>query len=132
MTPADDALVLAVAETWDRQPWEPFSFKIGDRVRIRLSAECAVQFWGPRGVRGHPDGIDGAAGVVTKMGPSNLAPWSDTHPICVTFDEPRMVQIRDGGPPKMAEGNYFAAIELEKIEDSLSLQPSVADEEPGA
>ena len=92
-------------------------FEAGQRVRVRVSPECDVAFWGPHGIRGHPGGIDGAEGVISSAGQSDLAPWSDTHPYCVTFDRPRMVEIGDGGPPKRAEGNYFSGSELTPINE---------------
>lgn len=62
-------------------PWEPWTPKVGDRVRIRFSAEC----------RGHveesnPDAerADGAIGTVIEWPKKKSA----NHPITVAYDAP--------------------------------------------
>ena len=43
--------------------WEPFVWAIGQRVRVRLSAECAFRY---RKGYGHAPGMDGRVGVVEE------------------------------------------------------------------
>lgn len=96
--------------------WEPWKPEPGQRVRIRLSAECDVQFWGPLALRGHPSEFEALTGTVLQPTPyPSLAPWLNTHPYFVELDTPITVQLGDGYFPAPAEGNYFAAVELEPL-----------------
>jgi hypothetical protein len=88
--------------------WEPWRPEIGQRVRVRISAECRED-WG-RGPEGHPSWADGLTGIVVdkpycvqNANPQALA----RHPYSVLLDE-------DG--PGGTYGLRMAAIELEPIE----------------
>ena len=94
--------------------WEPWQPEIGQRVRIRLSAECNVSWCDDRYRDGHPIEADGATGTVVKDRPDPPL-WGATHPYVVVFDEPIVAPLFADGRESMWHGNYFAAIELEPI-----------------
>lgn len=93
--------------------WEPYSFKVGDRVRVRLSGEC---YWeensrwpGSPFEPKHPDGEHGAAGVVLQIWSRELIPSG--HIYAVDFDHGVLVD-----DDRFHHGGLFAAIELEPAE----------------
>jgi hypothetical protein len=112
-TPAtrDDALV-AVADGFDRTPWEPpgLTFKVGDRVRIRLSAECRATFRYRPG-EGHPTFLDGLTGWIIDVYANHPARG---HHYGVVFDERVTVGEYDQG------GEWLSGAEL---------QPAASDDE---
>lgn len=96
------------AEVWE--PWQP---KVGQRVRVRLSAECNMEYSPEtRGVRvskhpvfGHPDVLDGMVGKVISVGL-----YSNHHPYSVHFMD------RYEWLDELWCCHSFAAIELEPVE----------------
>ena len=86
--------------------WEPWTPAVGDRVRVRLSAECPVTW-----THDAPE-LDGVTGWVRETGPLHHFAG---HEYYVEFD--RRVPCRRG-PKRLADVYYgcvFAAIELEPI-----------------
>lgn len=102
MASAPDAVV---------EPWHP---KIGDRVRVRLNGECQLQFpaTAPGRLADH-ESFDGYTGTVVQP-PWNLDPvaiaflGSQGHSYAVKFDP---------GQSTVWAGDFFAACELELLED---------------
>ena len=101
------------------QFWEPVTFKVGNRVRVRLSGECQLEHQqdGPAHRRGHIDRghapeEDGAIGTVLAYRDSPSTDWvaAQGHCIRVEFDD--LVVIK--GHPY--SGSYYAAAELELLE----------------
>lgn len=95
--------------------WEPISFAVGDRVRVRLSAECRMD-WAVPGedfghpiVDGHPSNFDGATGVIDEVG-SGPPAWA-SHPYGVLFAR----RLRCSCGADEAIGGWFAASELEPL-----------------
>jgi hypothetical protein len=100
--------------------WTPPSlprFKVGDRVRVRLSGECdrngKVSLWrGGRWIEteqesNHPPELDGVEGVVVEVREN-----SETgHPFVVMF--PREPYTRSLG---WVESDMYSATELELLE----------------
>jgi hypothetical protein len=85
--------------------WEPWQPRLGDRVRVRLSAECRA----PWADEGHDPRYDGLSGTVAHF------PWSSDwpgHPYTVRFD----VTLPTENPYEVLVGGYFAAIELEPLD----------------
>lgn len=82
----------------------PREFKVGDRVRVRLSAECrrfnGRRLPGDTWLFGHSDACDGLVGVVDTLHDDQYG-----HPIFAVF--------RDLDN----EGGFFEAIELEPLDD---------------
>lgn len=106
------------------RPWVPENarpFVVGDRVRVRLSAECRKRVLvrsvitgkvvNGRGV-GHRVESDGQIGTVIDWLPLFGPPKKRTHNILVRYDHP----IPLGGSQFSENGGGFAAIELELIE----------------
>ena len=93
--------------------WEPWTPTIGQRVRIRVSAECRARWNDSPDCIGHPETFDGRTGVFDEddQGQGHLPPpeTQATHPYGVTFDEPVWFDRYWWG------GGWFAAIELEPI-----------------
>lgn len=100
----------------DAGAWEPHVFSVGDRVRVRLSAECRTEQSGyadclpaRRRITDVPDGhdlsIDGVGGLIER-----LMPTVSGHPYFVRFDAP--VRQAYG----LLAGGQFAGAELVPIE----------------
>ncbi len=93
------------------EPWQP---KVGDRVRVRLSAECNLK-WSTVGLSSgrdygaqrHAPEVDGVVGSVVEQPAFTNAPPG--HPYPVRYDKPLWV-----GFNHVAGGNY-AASELEPL-----------------
>ena len=89
-------------------PWEPRTFKVGDRVRIRLSGECRGRF--RRIATGekiqHRRCSDGCVGRVVDVQRHH------DHPYKIRIDPP----IYDPDRGTYYNGGPFAAIELEPME----------------
>ena len=92
--------------------WEPWTPQVGQRVRVRISAECnieyppdadAVRFSG-HAVFGHPSVLDGMVGKVIS------GFYSHHHPYNVHFSD------RYEWLDKLWCCHSFAAIELEPVE----------------
>jgi hypothetical protein len=93
---------MHVAEIYE--PWVP---RVGDRVRIRLSPECAV---GREQLpRGHDPSIDGALGSVEAV---IAVPHIAGHRFIVIFDFDPALPPEDRDP---LGGGAYAAAELEPI-----------------
>lgn len=103
----DREAVDALADAWDREPdttWQPAGlpqFKKGDRVRIRLSAECRLT--GPKdspagdlGLVGHHGEEDGRSGVVVDSWIPNPHVDAQGHPYRVRRDGPLIDGYRAG------------------------------------
>ena len=98
------------APEWFRQSVHR-DFRVGDRVRVRLSAECqkvplkrsAQAEWGV--TKGHCDWEDGLIGVVRHIRNVDHPATREGHPFSVVWD------IRRDG----YSGAHYAAIELESI-----------------
>lgn len=98
--------------------WAPITFKVGDRVRVKVNPECRIK-GNPgsvvhrKGRRGHLPGENGLTGTVTEVGGRCGSLSLQGHPYEVHFD---------GGILDLGEGvsgccvNY-AAIELIPIGD---------------
>ena len=88
--------------------WEPWTPAVGDRVRVRLSAECPVTW-----THDAPE-LDGAPGYVRNIFPAHE--WQGQgHNYYVAFDPPVHYPH---GPKRIIMpyfGCVFAAIELEPI-----------------
>lgn len=92
------------------EPWTP---KIGDRVRVRLSGECQYSVRlgtsGPA-IQGHSAGEDGVTGTVIEW---PLAAWmrvGQGHDFAVEYDGP----IESEG--LTMRGAEYAACELEPLD----------------
>ena len=108
----------------DTEPryWEPRTFAVGDRVRIRLSPECALRItWAPSGtITGHLEEEDGRTGtVITKEEacrvvriPIDAMHTPMSHPYLVRFDERFFIC-----PGQAAFSAHYAAVELIPLED---------------
>lgn len=104
----------------DAEPWEPHVFKVGDRVRIRLSSECQLEVLphaaGARhGLTGqkHPDFLNGRTGVVSVI--------DDIRAPEAVASGHRFLVDMDGGYTwggHRWDAHCFAAIELELLKDS--------------
>lgn len=93
--------------------WAPYAFAVGDRVRVRLSGECRVQWWTESGVEdGHPIGFDGMTGRVVGLYSESdpRRPWAATHQYGVELEDG---PVWGCGMPWF--GGYFAAAELESL-----------------
>lgn len=112
--------------------YEPHTFKVGDRVRVRLSGECRQSpapgcLSDQRGVPLHMDVDDGLTGVIVsdetvfEHQDSFVATWmasaslnyyrSIGHPYNVLFDEPYVSGVDIAA---------YAAIELEPLTEEPS------------
>jgi len=90
--------------------WEPITFAVGDRIRVRVSLECRVE-WLTNFPPGHPIEEDGVCGTVVSMPAQYVQePWVRSHPYAVAFDAPG---IRVNG--EWWWGGMFAAVELEPL-----------------
>lgn len=111
----DELTVLAIAEQLDGAPWTPPGMRVprvGDNVRIRLSAECNWRcqsvpvlpgFGSPLELDRHPAALDGQAGTVEQV----FEAEDDDHPYLVRFDA--LVRI---ATYHLARAASFAAAEL--------------------
>lgn len=103
-------IAAAVATIMAARP----TFKVGDRVRVRLDGECCAVYRSWSGV-GHPPVHDGQAGTVVASPPTYQLEYPPdetlrTHPITVRFDHWITVEGRT------FSGSWFAPTELERIE----------------
>lgn len=94
---------MAIAERDDLRPYWPGTFKVGDRVRVRLSGECP--FMRGEGEIVHAPEEDGVTGTVDRV----TCPFTPGHPIDVIFD----TSYRLNGQTWV--GGCFAAAELEPL-----------------
>jgi hypothetical protein len=98
--------------------WEPVTFKVGDRVRVRLSGECqsephinsGAHHWGnPL----HVDSEHRAIGTIELMDKGSAEYYDSIgHPFTVRFDEPVRITWRPG---QLRPRGVFAAAELELL-----------------
>ena len=88
--------------------WEPWAPAVGDRVRVRLSAECRLTSWL------HEPELDALAGYVETVWPESVG--LPGHRFYVRFHPPIYNHRgwEPGGSPEL-HGTTFAAIELEPI-----------------
>lgn len=96
------------------EPWQP---TVGQRVRVRLSGECRRKLTDGVGKQigrrfGHHESFDGIGGVVTSpLFASHSEPNSSQgHPYLVLFESDVTIDGHE------CVGDYFAAIELEPID----------------
>src|SRR6185369_6105808 len=109
----DDGPIEALARVWDREPWEPIKFEVGDRVSFRRS-ECDF---------GHEDIPDRQLGTVVRgyvsrrlstFDERRRSPnWNGGHTYPVQFDD-----IDQDGDFRM-----IAAVELIPISDTDATAP---------
>lgn len=97
--------------------WEPWVLSVGQRVRVRLSAEC--QFRYPTTAIGHHPEMDGVAGVVSDapldgFQPCDHSAHDPSHRYSVNFDAP-VVLVRGYRHRATSLGQCFAAAELEPL-----------------
>jgi hypothetical protein len=103
----------------EQEGWEPWQPSPGDRVRVRLSAECQFQY--PGTTICHRPQMDGVTGVVSDA-PVLGFPRCDhrghdaSHRYSVLFDAP-VVLGRGSRWKNSSLGQCFAAIELDLISD---------------
>lgn len=92
--------------------WQPWAPKVGDRVRVRLSAECLAHELAadPAVVRQ----IDGQHGVVLSV--SQTA--RPGHPYWVRIAAPFPAAHPRTGYPGVVTSGVFAATELEPLTES--------------
>ena len=88
--------------------------KVGDRVRIRLSGECDVD-WGASYKSGHPSTFDGMEGTIIEDRRPLDTEWGQTHPFPVRFDDMVFVPLFANGDDGWWAGNYFSSTELERL-----------------
>lgn len=88
--------------------WEPVSFEVGDRVRIRLSGECQVH-WEDRHAVDVPP-IDGQAGVINRVDRDR----TDRHAYSVRINESFEVASVPFG---ICYGSWCCAAELVPLAD---------------
>jgi hypothetical protein len=88
--------------------YEPWTFKVGDRVRCVPSPECRVAWEIEVEAVGHPDDEYGALGTVALVGRSER----DGHRFKVDWDQERIWR----GDWWYAA--WYAAVELELISDA--------------
>ena len=95
-------------------PWQPWTPKVGDRVRIRLSGECQaeVQAGSPMHragmLSGHVPDEHGMTGTVDMVNSREYV--RDQHPYLVQFDRPLFLGN------DCSCGDLYAAAELEPLE----------------
>jgi hypothetical protein len=103
------------------QFWQPWQWKVGDRVRVRLSGECQLEYHDLSPAKriagicnGHLSAEDGLTGTVVEYGNS-----PDIHAFAVKQGHPYSVQwdrnIRTGR--FHWGGSNYAAAELEPNHD---------------
>lgn len=102
--------------------WEPWSPKVGDRVRVRISAECVPAMpldsvFARAGCVHHHRAEDGAIGTVDRVDSvSRSGHRVPGHPYHVAFDPGSMFPVQTRSARYLIEGMVYAAIELEKID----------------
>ena len=99
-------MTVEATETAENRFFEPWTPKIGQRVRVRLSGEC--QFWGHR----HVFREDGAIATVERIVPLDR---NHGHGYEVLFDKPWPCDPNDSDTQLI--GSPYAAIELEPVDD---------------
>lgn len=117
------------APTDDDRPYEWRTFRVGDRVRVRLSGECPVVFKHSVDGNGrvltlntpHYPNEDGITGYIATV-PFNRIIQGGSHPYYVEFDKP----IRADG--YWLAGGTFAATELEPLDDATRRIAELANE----
>jgi hypothetical protein len=117
---------LNVPEHLLYQPIEPYSFKVGDRVRVRLNGECVSPPNEEGLALGYPhrhfDGENGRLGTIDAIDSSEFEPnhWNHTHRYSVLFDEPLLLEFLRPRLPSTVEAvagsATFAACELEPLD----------------
>lgn len=122
--PDDDDARAAHGEIWEPPGmWKP---KVGDRVRIRLSAECRVSphpdsTYARAGLPGHLAWEDGRTGEVTTF-PLHESLVTQGHRYTVLWDAPRTVN------GERVDGGCYAACELTPLTDDPA-RPSAGQQE---
>jgi hypothetical protein len=117
----DDTPIATLADWWGRTddddddaPWEPpgmYRPKVGDRVRIRLSAECPEADQSRPVMYGHEAWTDGAVGIVRRRDQT----WpNDDHPYLVQLPH------EDRGGRYIPLTGYYAAVELVPLDDAAT------------
>ncbi len=116
----------------DSEVWVPdgMAFAVGDRVRIRISAECrltgpAGSPAGDAGFVGHQPGEDGRLGIIRDPAILNPHMGAQGHVYLVR---------RDGPPIEGFYAGWYAASELIPLDDDTGARrmPSRGDEGGGA
>ena len=107
--------MLEMPSDLDR-PWEPWTFKVGDRVRVRLSGECRWARFSKALGDGHLPVEDGLEGEIVDW-PEGW-PRGGGHDLAVWFDSPPLLVDPDTGVPGYLTRASYAAIELELLEDN--------------
>lgn len=110
-----------------RPYWQPWTPRVGQRVRVRLSGECAARQHHhdtdarrvTLGPGGHYATEEGREGVIVACTRQLCAEWRRDHwghGVHVIYDEPFEIELADGSAAK-AIGQAYAAIELEPLEE---------------
>lgn len=108
----------------DRAAWEPVSFRVGDRVQIRLSAECREN-WGHEDLaEAHPSWADGRTGTIEWHGLGNPT-LTDMDNAASILRHPYLVRLDVDGPGGVW-GLNLAGAEL------LPLDPAATGDGQGA
>ena len=102
------------------RPWVPSNlptFRVGDRVRVRLSGECRVSagentFQGKHGIYGHFPEMDGQIGRIVEIHAGDDC--ISGHPYEVNIDKPLTLSV---DRKRRYYSDDFAAIELDLLED---------------
>jgi hypothetical protein len=94
------------------------TFKVGDRVRVRLIGECALKptpgsYFERIGQIGHPEYENGVTGVVTAVGRRGDYLSDQGHTIDVDYDVPCRPLLPSG---RWMGGGTYCAQELERLE----------------
>jgi len=96
--------------------WESWAPEMGQRVRVRISAECRLRpcpgsYYERIGQVGHPEYEDGLTGTVTSFGhPHSDFLANQGHTIDVEYDT-----YPDIGEGRRARGGTYCALELEPV-----------------
>lgn len=89
-----------IEERPDTEVWEPITFRVGDRVRVRVNPECRIE-GNPGSVvhrmgrRGHLPGENGLTGTVIEVGDKHGRLSQQGHPYEVHFDR-GVLDLGDG------------------------------------
>lgn len=104
-------VVSAIADAWDAAPdgiWEPWAPKVGDRVRVHLSAECQFEYLYGNRTKHFPES-DGACGVISEIDGCGPGEHDQGHRYTVRFSPQAVSLVNE---PGWLSSHCFAAIEL--------------------
>ena len=103
--------MLEMPSDLDR-PWEPRTFKTGDRVKVVIRSECP--YFAPWTHFGFEDGQIGEVSGIDD----DVASVEPGHVYWVQFDKEMTNIPKRFSSSGVIVGGYFAAIELEPLEDN--------------